>query len=130
MHSRRNTTNHPAVTVTAANLRTNLLCLRAVPQLVPSLVIQIAHDLFVLRTIARHDIAIRVDEEGIKAHVARQQTLLPVDIVDETVVEIGTEPLFWAVAAKEFIDQILEVLSNHRTIMDDVLSLNEVESGQ
>ena len=73
MHRRRNTTNHPTVTITATNLCTNLLGLRAVPQLIPSLIVQVAHNLFVLGAIARHNIAIRVDEEGIEAHVARQQ---------------------------------------------------------
>ncbi len=44
--------------------------------------------------IAGHDIAIRIDEEGVKTHVARKQTLLTVDIVDQTVVKVCTEPLF------------------------------------
>ena len=43
-------------------------------------------------------------------------------------IEVSTEPLLRAVAAEQFIDQILEVLSNHRTVMDDVLGLNEVEA--
>ena len=128
VHSRRNRTNHPAVTVAAANLSTNLLGLRAVPQLVPGLIVQVSHDFLILGTIARHNIAIRVDEEGIKAHVARQQTLLTIDVVDQTVVKVCTEPLLRAIAAEQFIDQILEVLSNHRTVMDDVLGLNEVEA--
>ena len=113
MHRRRNRTDHPAVTVAATNLCTNLLGLRAVPQLVPSLIVQVAHDFFILGTIARHNIAIRVDEEGIEAHVARQQTLLAVDVIDQTVVKVSTEPLLRAVAAEQFIDQILEVLCDH-----------------
>ena len=51
-----------------------------------------------------------------------------VDIVDQTVVKVCTEPLFRAIAAEQFIDQILEVLCDHRTVMDDVLCLNEVEA--
>ena len=42
VHSRTYTTDHPTITVTAANLRTNLLCLRAVPQFIPSLIVQVA----------------------------------------------------------------------------------------
>ena len=53
---------------------------------------------FILGTIARHNIAIRINEEGIKAHVARQQTLLAVDVVDQAVVEVSTEPLLRAIA--------------------------------
>ena len=128
VHSRRYRTDHPAVTVAATNLRTNLLCFRAVPQLVPGLIVQVAHDFLILGTIARHNIAIRVDEEGIEAHIARQQTLLTVDIVDQAVVKVSTKPLLRAIAAEQFIDQILKVLCNHRTIMDNVLGLNKVEA--
>ena len=128
VHSRADRTDHPAVTVAATNLCTNLLGLRAIPQLVPSLIVQVAHDFLILGTIARHDIAIRVDEEGVEAHVARQQTLLAVDVVDQAVVKVSAEPLLRAVAAEQFINQVLEILCNHWTIMDDVLSLNEVET--
>jgi len=58
------------------------------------------------------------NEEGIKAHVARQQTLLAVDVVDQTMVKVSTEPLLRTVAAKQFVDQILKVLGNHRTVVD------------
>ena len=128
VHSRTYTTNHPAVTVTAANLCTNLLCFRAVPQLIPSLVVQVAHDFLILCAIARHNISIRVDEEGIEAHVARQQTLLAVDVVDQAVVKVSTEPLLRAVATEQLIDQILKVLCNHRAVVDDVLGFNKVET--
>ena len=64
----------------------------------------------------------------IEAHVARQQTLLAIDVVDQTVVKVGTEPLLRAVATKQFVDQILKVLGDHRTVMNDVLCLNEVEA--
>ena len=43
-------------------------------------------------------------------------------------IKVCTEPLLRAVAAEQFIDQILKVLCNHRTVMDDVLCLNEVEA--
>ena len=128
VHSRTYASNHPAVTVTATNLCTNLLCFRAVPQLIPGLIIQVAHDFLILGTIARHDIAIRVNEEGIKAHVARQQTLLTINVVDQAVVKVGTEPFLRAVATEQLVDQILKVLCNHRAVVDDVLSLNEVEA--
>lgn len=116
MHCRRNRTNHPAVTVTAANLLADFFCLWAVPQFIPALSIQVAHDLFILGTIARHDIAIRVDEESIKAHVARQQTLLAIDVVDQAVVKVSTEPFLRAVAAEQFVDQILKVLRDKKIL--------------
>ena len=128
VHCRRNTADHPAITVTATNLCTNLLCFRAVPQLIPSLIVQVAHNFLILGAIARHNIAIRIDEEGVKTHVARKQTLLTVDIVDQTVVKVCTEPLFRAIATEQFIDQILKVFSNHWAVVDDVLGLNEVEA--
>ena len=128
VHSRADRTNHPAVTVAATNLCTNLLGLRTVPQLIPGLIVQVAHDFLILGTIARHNIAIRINEEGIKAHVARQQTLLAVDVVDQAVVEVSTEPLFRAVTTEQFVDQILEILSNHRAVVNDVLCLNKVEA--
>ena len=128
MHRWRNTTNHPAVTVAATNLCTNFLGFGAVPQLIPGLIVQVAHDFFILGTIARHNIAIRIDKEGIEAHVTRQQALLAVDVVDQTVVKICTEPLLRAVATEQLVDQILEVLCDHRTVMDDVFCLNEVEA--
>ena len=112
VHSRTYTANHPAVTVAATNLCTNLLCLRAVPQFIPSLIVQVAHNFLVLGSIARHNIAIRIDEESVKTHIARQQTLLAVDVVDQTMIKVCTKPLLRAVAAEQFIDQILEVLSN------------------
>lgn len=90
MHSRADRANHPAVTVAATNLCTNLLCFCAIPQLIPSLIVQVTHDFLILGTIARHNVAIWVDEEGIKTHVARQQTLLAVDVVDQAVVEVST----------------------------------------
>ena len=43
-------------------------------------------------------------------------------------VKVRTEPLLRAIAAKQFVDQILEILSNHRTVMDDVLCFNKVEA--
>ena len=43
-------------------------------------------------------------------------------------VKICTEPLFRAVAAEQFVDQIFKVLRNHRTIVDDVLCLNKGEA--
>lgn len=39
VHSRADRTNHPAVTVAATNLCTNLLCFRAIPQFIPRLIV-------------------------------------------------------------------------------------------
>ena len=43
-------------------------------------------------------------------------------------VEVSTEPLLRAIATKQFVDQILEVLCDHRTVVDDVLCFNKVEA--
>ena len=43
-------------------------------------------------------------------------------------VEVSAEPLLRAIATEQFIDQILEILCNHRTVVDNVLCLNEVEA--
>ena len=43
-------------------------------------------------------------------------------------VKVGTEPFFRAVAAEQFVDQILEILCDHRTVMDDIFCLNKVEA--
>ena len=43
-------------------------------------------------------------------------------------VEVSTEPLLRAIATEQFIDQILEVFCDHRTVVDDILRLNEVET--
>lgn len=40
------------------------------------------------------------------------------DVVDQTMVKVSTEPLLRTVAAKQFVDQILKVLGNHRTVVD------------
>ena len=70
MHSRRHRADHPAVTVAAANLLSDCFCRLAVPQLVPALLIQITHDLFILGTVAGHHIAVWINKEGIKTHIA------------------------------------------------------------
>ena len=43
-------------------------------------------------------------------------------------VKVRTEPLLRAIAVEQFIDQILKVLSNHRTVVDDVLRFNKIEA--
>ena len=43
-------------------------------------------------------------------------------------VEVSTEPLLRAIAAEQFVDQILEILSNHRAVVNDVLCLNKIET--
>ena len=97
VHGGAHAADHPAIPVAAAYLAADLLRLGAVPKLVPRLTVEVAHHLLILGAVAGHDVAVRVDEEGIEAHVAGQKALLTVDIVDEPVVEIGTEPLFGAV---------------------------------
>ena len=127
VHGRRNRTDHPAVSVAMSYLLANLLSLWRTPKLIPSLAVQVTHHLLILGTITWHHITVWVDEEGIETHIARQETLLTIDIVDESMVEVSTEPLLWRVRLQQFVHQVLEVLSHHRTVVDDVLSLNEVE---
>lgn len=128
VHSGAHRADHPAVAVAVADLRADLLGLVGVPQLVPGLLVEVAHDLLVLGAVAGHDVAVGVDEEGVERHVARQQARLAVDVVDEAVVEVGAEPLLGAVGLEELVDQILEVLRHHGAVVDDVLGLDEVEA--
>ena len=128
VHGGAHAADHPAVAVAVAHLIADVVGLLGVPKLIPRLLVEIAHDLFVLGAVARHDVAVRIDEEGVERHVARQQTGLTVDVVDKTMVEVGTEPLLGAAGPQEFVDQVLKVLGNHGAIVDDVLSLDEIEA--
>ena len=128
MHRGRNRTNHPAVAVALSDIPPHRLRRFAVPQFVPGLGIQIAHDLLVLGAVAGHHIAVGVDEEGIEAHVAGQQALLTVDVVDQAVVEVSAHPLLGTLGPQQFVDQILEMLGDHGPVMDDVLGFHEIEA--
>lgn len=111
-----------------ANVSANILRRLGVPQLVPGLLIKVAHDLLILGAVAGHHVTVGVDEERVERHVARQQAGLAIDVVDETVVEIGAEPLLGLVALEELVDKRLKVLGDHGTVVDDVLGLDEVEA--
>lgn len=128
VHSRAHRADHPAVAVAVANLRADLLGLVGVPQLVPRLLVEVAHNLLVLGAVTGHHVAVGVDEEGVERHVAGQQAGLAVDVVDEAMVEVGAEPLFGAVGPEQLVDQVLEVLGHHGAVVDDVLGLDEVEA--
>ncbi len=128
VHGRAHRADHPAVAVAVADLRANLLSLVGVPELVPGLLVEVAHDLLVLGAVAGHNVAVGIDEEGVERHVARQQARLAVDVVDEAVVEVGAEPLLGAVGPEQLVDQVLEVLGHHGAVVDDVLGLDEVEA--
>lgn len=128
VHGRAHRADHPAVAVAVADLRADPLGLVGVPELVPGLLVEVAHDLFVLGAVAGHDVVVGVDEEGVERHVARQQARLAVDVVDEAVVEVGAEPLLGAVGPEQLVDQVLEVLRHHGAVVDDVLGLDEVEA--
>lgn len=128
VHSGAHRADHPAVAVAVADLRADLLRLVRVPELVPGLLVEVAHDLLVLGAVAGHDVAVGVDEEGVERHVAGQQARLAVDVVDEAVVEVGAEPLLRAVGLEQLVDQVLKVLGHHGTVVDDVLCLDEVEA--
>lgn len=128
VHGRAHRADHPAVAVAVADLRADLLGLIRVPQLVPGLLVEVAHDLLVLGTVAGHDVAVGIDEEGVERHIAGQQARLAVDVVDEAVVEVGAKPLLGTVGPEQLVDQVLEVLGHHGTVVDDVLGLDEVEA--
>lgn len=128
VHGRAHRADHPAVAVAVADLRADLLGLVGVPELIPRLVVEVAHDLLVLGSVAGHDVAVGIDEEGVERHVAGQQARLAVDVVDESVVEVGAEPLLGAVGPEQLVDQVLEVLGHHGAVVDDVLGLDEVEA--
>ena len=97
VHGGTHATDHPAVAVAVTYLSTDSIGLLGVPELIPGLIVEVTHDLLVLGAVAGHDIAVRIDEEGVERHVARQQTGLAVDVVDKSMVEVGTEPLLGAV---------------------------------
>lgn len=128
VHGRTHRADHPAVAVAVADLRADPLGLVGVPELVPGLLVEVAHDLLVLGAVAGHHVAVGVDEEGVERHVAGQQARLAVDVVDEAVVEVGTEPLLGAVGPEQLVDEVLEVLGHHGAVVDDVLGLDEVEA--
>lgn len=128
VHGRAHRADHPAVAVAVADLRADPLGLVGVPEIVPKLLVEVAHDLLVLGAVAGHDVAVGVDEEGVKRHVAGQQTRLAVDVVNQAVVEVGAEPLLRAVGPEQLVDQVLEVLGHHGAVVDDVLCLDEVEA--
>lgn len=128
MHGGRDGANHPAVAIAVAHLRTNPLGLRAVPKLVPAMLVEVAHDLLVFGTVAGHNIAIRINEERVERHVAWEQALLSVDVVDKSMVEVCTEPLLGALGLEELVHKVLEVLGNHWAIVDDVVRLDKIEA--
>ena len=128
MHGRGHRSDHPAIAVAVADLGAHGLRLPGVPELVPGLSVEVAHDLLVLGAVAGHHVAVGVDEEGVEGHVTGKQARLAVDVVDEAVVEVGAEPLLGGLALEELVDQVLEVLRHHRSVMDDILVLDEVEA--
>ena len=97
VHGWRNRTNHPTISCAMTHYISNLIGLIRIPKLVPCLFIKISHDLLVLGAVARHDITIRVNEEGVESHVTRKKSVLSKNVVNQAVIKIGTEPFFWGV---------------------------------
>ena len=128
VHGRRGRANHPTVAVAMTHVGADPLRCIGVPELVPGLHVEIAHDLLILGAVAGHDVTIRVDEKRVESHVTRQKTRLAVDVVDEAVVEVGAEPLLGLAALEELVDERLKVLGDHGAVVDDVLGLDEVEA--
>ena len=127
VHSRGYRTDHPAVAVTVPDFFADDFGFRTVPEFIPGLLVEVAHYFLVLGPIAGHDVAVRINEERVKTHIARKKSLLPVDIIDESVVEICSEPLLRAVGIQKLVDQTLELLGNLRAVMDDILGLDKIE---
>ena len=71
MHGRRGRANHPATAIAMANMRTDLLGRLRIPELIPSLLVEVAHDLLILGAVARHDVTVWIDEERVERHVTR-----------------------------------------------------------
>ena len=93
VHGGRCRADHPALPVAGTDLGADLLRLLRIPELLPGLGVQIAHDLLGLRPVAGHDIPIGINKEGVKGHIAGKKALLPVDVIDQSVVKIRAEPL-------------------------------------
>ena len=128
VHGRRHGADHPAVAVAVAHAAAYLLGMGAPPQLIPGLVVKVAHNELLLGAVAGHYVAVGVDEERVERHIAREQALLPIDVVDEAHVEVRAEPLLGLVGLEELVYQVLEVLGHHGTVLDDVLRLDKVEA--
>lgn len=128
VHGRRGRADHPTAAVAMTHVGADPLRCIGVPELVPGLHVEIAHDLLILGAVARHDIAVGIDEERVKRHVTRQQTGLAIDVINKAVVEVGAKPFLGFAALEELVDERFEVLGNHRAIMDDVLGLDKVEA--
>lgn len=101
VHGRRHGADHPAVAVAVAHAAAHFLGLGALPQLIPRLVVKVAHNELLLGAVAGHDVAVGVDEERVERHIAREQALLPIDVVDEAHVEVRAEPLLGLVGLEE-----------------------------
>ena len=94
MHRRGRTPYHPAIPVAFSRAFPYFLRLFGVPKLFPGLVAQIAHNRFLLHPVARDDIAEWVDKKSIPGHIAGQQALIPINIINQPMIEIGPEPFF------------------------------------
>ena len=128
VHGRGHRADHPAVPVAAAHRFAHPLRRLAFPQFVPTLLLQIAHDLLFLGAVAGHHVAVGVNKKGVKAHVAGQKPLLAVNIIDQAVVEIGPHPLFRAPGAQQLVHQVLKMLGHHRPVVDDVVGFHKVKA--
>lgn len=128
MHRRGYRAYHPAIAIAAAHLFAHALRRGTVPKFLPRLRVEIAHDLLVLGAVAGHHIAVGINEEGIETHIAGQETLLAVYIVDQTMVEVGAEPLLRTVGIEKFVNEVFKVLRDHRTVVNDILCLYKIEA--
>lgn len=128
MHRRAHRSDHPALAVAAAHFSAHGFCIGAVPKLIPGLGIKVTHHLLVTRAVAGHHVAVGIDEKGIETHITGKQPLLTVDVIDQPVVKVGAEPFLGAARLQQFVDEGFEVAGDHRTVADDVLRFDEIET--
>ena len=127
VHGGGNRAYHPAISVAPAHFCTHFIRLLACPKLVPALLVKIAHNFFFFGAVAGHNIAVGVNKESVKSHIAGQQALLAVYVVYKPVVKICSKPFFRAVAFKKLIDKVFKILCHHGPVFNNVFSLNKIK---
>ncbi len=110
-----------------ADLIPDRLGLVRMPQFIPALLSEVTHHKFLACSIAWHYVAERIDKECIAAHVAGEQSLVSVYVIDEAMIEIRSEPFLGRLALQQFIIEFCKVLRNMTTIIYLIVRLMEIE---
>ena len=129
MHNGAGGTDHPAVLRALADHLADLLRLLALPYLHERLVVDVAHALLpvpLLKTVAGHHLAPRVDEEIHHAGLAGQHAASAFDIVDKTHVEPSPEPALGVFLLKLPFDELTEVVAHLVLVRNHIVALVEV----